>query len=101
MTVLALQPVWGPIGSPAGPSLGVPALGFTVSCGYVEILPRIVGYTWLGALCEVVPRCDGSKWERGCAPQCFGRDPHLGMGWWPQWGLGPACGPAQERLGQF
>lgn len=51
MTVLALQPVWGPIGSPAGPSLGVPALGFTVSCGYVEILPRIVGYTWLGALC--------------------------------------------------
>lgn len=52
MTVLALQPVWEPIGSPAGPSLGgVPALGLTVSYGYVEILPRIVGYTWLGALC--------------------------------------------------
>jgi len=101
--VLALQLAWEPIGSPVGPNLGDTP---TVSCGYVEILPRIVGGTWVclgagSALCEVVPSCDWSKWERGCVPQCFGRDSHLVVGWWPQWGLGPACGPAQERLGQL
>lgn len=37
----------------------------------------------------------------GDVHQCFGRAPHLGVGRRPQWDLGSACGPAQERQGQW